>query len=150
MRWWIALLATLWLAPATAQQPNFHIGNGFYDLCAAAKEGPTFISIGAAEAIAQRHPIYEAVEIKAGALGGAPPKPEEDTDTISFSHYIVARRDLNDQMVGEFARVLFSIRQSLLAEIPSDKTPCKSAYWRTVDPGARGVSNTLDIGTPSK
>jgi hypothetical protein len=37
-------LATLWVAPATAQQPNFHLGNGFYDLCATAKEGPTFMA----------------------------------------------------------------------------------------------------------
>ncbi len=91
------------------------------------KEGPTFLSIGAAEAIAQRHPIYEATEIKAGAFGGAPPKPEEDTDTVSFSHYIVARRGLNEQMVGDFTRILFSIRQSLVAELTSDKSEMTSA-----------------------
>ena len=91
------------------------------------KEGPTFLSIGAAEAIAQRHPIYEATEIKAGAFGGAPPKPEEDTDTVSFSHYIVARRVLNDQMVGDFTRLLFSIRQSLVAELTSEKSEMTSA-----------------------
>ncbi len=91
------------------------------------KEGPTFLSIGAAEAIAQRHPIYEATEIKAGAFGGASPKPEEDTDTVSFSHYIVARRGLNDQMVGDFTRILFSIRQSLVAELTSDKSEMTSA-----------------------
>lgn len=91
------------------------------------KEGPTFLSIGAAEAIAQRHPIYEATEIKAGAFGGAPPKPEEDIDTISFSHYIVARKALNEQMVGDFTRLLFSIRQSLAAELTSDKSEMTSA-----------------------
>ena len=90
------------------------------------KESPTFLSIGAAEAIAQRYPIYEATEIKAGAFGGAPPKPEEDTDTVSFSHYIVARRALNEQMVGEFTRLLFSIRQSLVAELTSDKSELTS------------------------
>jgi TRAP-type uncharacterized transport system substrate-binding protein len=91
------------------------------------KEGPTFLSIGAAEAIAQRHPIYEATEIKAGAFGGAPPKPEEDIDTISFSHYIVARKALDDQTVGDFTRLLFSIRQSLVAELTSDKSEMTSA-----------------------
>jgi TRAP-type uncharacterized transport system substrate-binding protein len=91
------------------------------------KEGPTFLSIGAAEAIAQRHPIYEATEIKAGAFGGAPPKPEEDIDTISFSHYIVARKALNDQLVGDFTRLLFSIRQSLVGELTSDKSEMTSA-----------------------
>jgi len=91
------------------------------------KEGPTFLSIGAAEAIAQRHPIYEATEIKAGAFGGAPPKPEEDIDTISVSHYIVARKVLNEQTVGDFTRLLFSIRQSLVAELTSDKSEMTSA-----------------------
>ena len=91
------------------------------------RDSPTFLSIGAAEAIAQRHPIYEATEIKAGAFGGAPPKPEEDIDTISFSHYIVARKMLGDKMVGEFTRLLFSIRQSLVAELTSDKSEITSA-----------------------
>jgi hypothetical protein len=91
------------------------------------KEGPTFLSIGAAEAIAQRHPIYDATEIKAGVFGGAPPRPEEDTDTIGFSHYIVARKSLDDQMVGEFTRLLFSIRQSLVAELTSDRSEMTSA-----------------------
>ena len=91
------------------------------------KEGPTFISIDAAEAISQRHPIYEATEIKAGAFGGAPPKPEEDTDTVSFSHYIIARRALSDQIAGDFAKVLFSIRQSLVAELTSEKSEMTSA-----------------------
>lgn len=91
------------------------------------KEGPTFLSIGAAEAIAQRYPIYEATEIKAGAFGGAPPKPEDDTDTVSFSHYIVVRKGLNDQMVGDFTRLLFSIRQSLVGELTSDKGEMTSA-----------------------
>ena len=41
------------------------------------KEPPTFLAIGAAEAIAERYPIYESTEIKAGAFGGSPPRPEE-------------------------------------------------------------------------
>jgi TRAP-type uncharacterized transport system substrate-binding protein len=91
------------------------------------KDGPTFLSIDAAEAISQRHPIYEATEIKAGAFGGAPPKPDDEIDTISFSHYIVARRELSDQIAGDFAKVLFSIRQSLVAELTSEKSEMTSA-----------------------
>jgi hypothetical protein len=45
MHRWVVLLAALWVAPAASQQPafqtpNFHIGNGFYELCARAQEGP--------------------------------------------------------------------------------------------------------------
>ena len=58
------------------------------------KEPPTFLAIGAAEAIAERNPIYESTEIKAGAFGGSPPRPEESVDTIGVNHYIVARKTL--------------------------------------------------------
>ena len=46
------------------------------------KEAPTFIAIDASEAIAEREPVYESGEIKAGAFGGSPQRPEEDVETI--------------------------------------------------------------------
>ena len=44
--------------------------------------------------------------------------PEEEVKTISFSHYIVARRGLSESTVGAFTRQLFSIRQALKNEFP--------------------------------
>ena len=88
-------------------------------VAATRKEPPTFLAISAAEAIAERNPVYEATEIKAGAFGGSPPRPEESVDTIGVNHYIVARRKLSEDTVGEFTRLLFSIRQSLAAEMTS-------------------------------
>ena len=81
------------------------------------KEGPTFLAVDASEAIAQRVPIYESTEIPAGAFGGSPPRPEETVETVGFSHYIVARRDLSESTVGDFAKLVFGARQSL-AELP--------------------------------
>ena len=83
------------------------------------KEPPTFLAIDAAEAIAERNPVYEATEIKAGAFGGSPPRPEESVDTIGVNHYIVARRKLSEDTVADFTRHLFSIRQSLATEMTS-------------------------------
>jgi TRAP-type uncharacterized transport system substrate-binding protein len=83
------------------------------------KEQPTFLAIGAAEAIAQRNPIYESTEIKAGAFGGSPPRPEESVETIGVNHYIVARRELSEGTVADFTKQLFAVRQSLSAELPS-------------------------------
>jgi hypothetical protein len=83
------------------------------------KEPPTFLAIGAAEAIAERNPIYESTEIKAGAFGGSPPRPEESVDTIGVNHYIVVRRGLGEGVVADFTKHLFAIRQSLTAELPS-------------------------------
>ena len=80
--------------------------------------GPTFLAIDSAEAIAQNHPMYEASEIPAGAFGGSPDRPEEEIKTISFSHHIVARKDLSETTVAAFTRQLFAIRQTVMTEFP--------------------------------
>lgn len=79
---------------------------------------PTFLAIDTAEAIAQNHPNYEAADIPAGAFGGSPDRPDDAVKTISFSHHIVARKDLSDSTVAAFTRQLFAIRQSVMAEFP--------------------------------
>jgi TRAP transporter TAXI family solute receptor len=79
---------------------------------------PTFLAIDTAEAIAQNHSNYEAADIPAGAFGGSPDRPDDAVKTISFSHHIVARKDLSDSTVAAFTRQLFAIRQSVMAEFP--------------------------------
>lgn len=79
---------------------------------------PTVLKIGASEAIAARHPIYESTEIKAGVLGGQSPLPEQAVETISFKHYIVGRSALPEDTVAEFTRLLFAARQALGSEYP--------------------------------
>jgi TRAP transporter TAXI family solute receptor len=79
---------------------------------------PTFLAIDSSEAIAQNHPIYEASEIPAGAFGGSPDRPEEEVKTISFSHHIVANKNLSEETVAIFTRQLFAIRQAVMAEFP--------------------------------
>ena len=71
---------------------------------------PTLLEIGASEAIAARHPIYETAEIRAGVLGGQSPLPEQAVETISFKHYIVGRSALPEDTVAEFTRLLFAAR----------------------------------------
>jgi TRAP transporter TAXI family solute receptor len=89
-------------------------------IAASTRDGgvPTFLAIDSAEAIAQNHPVYEASEIPAGAFGGSPDRPEEEVKTISFSHHIVARKDLSETTVAAFTRQLFAIRQTVMTEFP--------------------------------
>ncbi len=89
-------------------------------IAASSRDGgvPTFLAIDSAEAIAQNHPVYEASEIPAGAFGGSPDRPEDEVKTISFSHHIVARKDLSETTIAAFTRQLFAIRQSVMAEFP--------------------------------
>ena len=83
------------------------------------KEPPKFLAIDAAEAIAARESVYSAEEIKAGAFGGSPQQPDEDTATIEVAHYIVARKTLSDQLAADFTKHLFAMRSTLAAELPS-------------------------------
>jgi TRAP transporter TAXI family solute receptor len=89
-------------------------------IAASTRDGgtPTFLAIDTAEAIAQNHPNYEAADIPAGAFGGSPDRPEEEVKTISFSHHIVARKDLSESTIAAFTRQLFAIRQSVMTEFP--------------------------------
>ncbi len=82
------------------------------------KIGPTLLKIGASEAIAERHPVYETTEIKAGVLGGQSPLPEQTVETISVKHYIVGRSALREDTVAEFTRLLFAARQPLGSQYP--------------------------------
>jgi TRAP transporter TAXI family solute receptor len=89
-------------------------------IAASTRDGstPTFLAIDTAEAIAQNHPNYEAADIPAGAFGGSPDRPDGEVKTISFSHHIVARKDLSDATVAVFTRQLFAIRQAVMVEFP--------------------------------
>jgi TRAP transporter TAXI family solute receptor len=89
-------------------------------IAASARDGgtPKFLAIDSAEAIAQNHPNYEASEIPAGAFGGSPDRPDDEVKTISFSHHIVARKDLPESTVAAFTRQLFAIRQQVMTEFP--------------------------------
>jgi TRAP-type uncharacterized transport system substrate-binding protein len=94
----------------------------FADALAAAGKGddkPTFLEIDAAAAIAKRLPVYQATEIKKGVFGGHSPLPEDDLDTIGFSHYIVARKALSDGLAGDITKLLFGVRQSLASDYPA-------------------------------
>jgi TRAP transporter TAXI family solute receptor len=89
-------------------------------IAASTRDGrsPTFLAIDSAEAIAQNHPMYESAEIPAGAFGGSPDRPEDEIKTISFSHHIVARKDLSETTIAALTRQLFAVRQTVLAEFP--------------------------------
>jgi TRAP-type uncharacterized transport system substrate-binding protein len=83
------------------------------------KEPPTFLPISAAEAIAERNPVYESSEIKAGAFGGSPPRPEESVDTIEVQYFIVARKGVSEEVIADFTKNLFASRQAVAADIPA-------------------------------
>jgi TRAP-type uncharacterized transport system substrate-binding protein len=102
------------------------------------KEQPHFLEVGSSEAIEQQNPVYESTEIPAGAFGGS--RPEETVETIGVSHYIVARRSLDDKIAGDFTKWLFHAKQAQGGEIPAftkiEAPDTDKAATLAVHPGA--------------
>jgi TRAP transporter TAXI family solute receptor len=86
---------------------------------AKARGEPKFLPIDVSEAIAQKHPLYEAAEIPTSTFSSSPPRPDDKVDTVSVNHLIVAPKSLSETEVGAFVRQLFSVRQTLAREVPS-------------------------------
>jgi TRAP transporter TAXI family solute receptor len=85
---------------------------------AKARGEPKFLPIDVSEAIAQKHPLYEAEEIHGSTFNSSPARPEDKIDTVSVNHLIVARKSLSETAVGGFVRQLFAVRQLLAREVP--------------------------------
>lgn len=75
------------------------------------KDPVRFLEIGSSEAIEQQNPIYESTEIQAGAFGVS--RPAENVETVGVSHYLVAHRNLDEKVAGDFTRLLFMAKQTL-------------------------------------
>jgi TRAP transporter TAXI family solute receptor len=88
-------------------------------LTARARGEPKFLPIDVSEAIAQRHPLYEAEEIPGSTFSSSPARPEDKIDTVSVNHLIVARKALSETAVAAFVRQLFTVRAQIAREVPA-------------------------------
>ncbi len=102
------------------------------------KAPPVFLEVGSSEAIEQQNPVFEATEIPAGAFGGS--RPAEAVETIGVSHYIVARRSLDDDIAGNFTKWLFNAKQAQGGDFPAftklESPDTDKAATLAVHPGA--------------
>lgn len=85
---------------------------------AAAGGNAVFIPLKEADAIEQRLPAFESLEVVRGSFGGTPPRPPETIETLGVSHRLVARTSLDDNVVSELTRLLFLARPGLANEVP--------------------------------
>lgn len=79
---------------------------------------PVFIPVGEADAIEQRLPAFETLEVVRGSFGGTSPRPAETIETLGVSHRLVALTSLDDNTVAELTRLIFALRPALVAEAP--------------------------------
>ncbi|GGH07681.1 TRAP ABC transporter [Alsobacter metallidurans] len=87
-------------------------------VAAAGLSSPVFIPIHEADAIAQRTPAYDSVQIVRGSFGGTPPKPSDSVPTIAAVYRIVAQARLADQLVTDLTRRLYEMRPDLASAVP--------------------------------
>jgi TRAP-type uncharacterized transport system substrate-binding protein len=82
------------------------------------KTAPVLIPIEAAGAIAEKQRAYESFDVPKGTLRGSPPVPSDDLTTLRVSFYVVARKKLDNDLVGELTEALMKARRDLLGELP--------------------------------
>jgi TRAP transporter TAXI family solute receptor len=92
---------------------------GLSKLRSAWGEDPVLIPIREADAIAARDRSIETGEIIRGALGGDPPRPSENLQTISITSRLMAAQSLDDNLVGELVKQILGLRLTLAAELPA-------------------------------
>ena len=82
------------------------------------KTAPVLIPIDAAGAIAGKQPAYESFDVPKGTLRGSPPIPADDLTTLRVSFYVVASKQLDNDVAAALAEALMKARRDLLGELP--------------------------------
>jgi len=82
------------------------------------KTAPVLIPIDAAGAIAGKQRAYESFDVPKGTLRGSPPIPGDDLTTLKVAFYVVAGKQLDDDVAGALAEALMKARRDLLGELP--------------------------------
>ena len=109
------------------------------------KSPPVLIPIEAAGAIAEKQRAYESFDVPKGTLRGSPAVPSDDLTTLRVSFYVVARKDLDNDLVGELTEALMKARRDLLGEFPllgqMTAASTDSDAYLPVHPGAAAFYN---------
>ena len=81
---------------------------------------PTFIKIDQADGIAKRNIAFNSIEIDAGTFGGIPPTPDAKLTSLSFPEYLVARKSFSHADIADFAKVIYTSRLAIAAQLDGD------------------------------
>jgi TRAP-type uncharacterized transport system substrate-binding protein len=81
---------------------------------------PTFVEIDQADGIAKRNIAFDSIDIDAGTFGGIPPTPDDKLTSLSFPEYLVARKSFNHADIADFAKVIYTSRLAIAAQLNGD------------------------------
>jgi NMT1-like family len=76
------------------------------------------IPIESAGAIAEKEHAYESFDVPKGTLRGSPPLPNDDLTTLRVTFYLVAKKQLDADLITELTQALMNVRRDLLGELP--------------------------------
>lgn len=81
----------------------------------ATKQAPKFLDFDEADAITQRYPAYEKLDIPQGAFVGSPPMPGESATAIAATVRLVSKPSLSNFAAGELTRIILATKARLAA-----------------------------------
>ncbi|QOZ32841.1 TAXI family TRAP transporter solute-binding subunit [Bradyrhizobium sp. CCBAU 53421] len=106
---------------------------------------PKFLPVEASEAIALKHPRYEAEEIPASVFSANPAWPEDKVDTISVNHLILAKKALSESKVAAFYRQLFAVRDTIRQRVAGAAHIAKPETEKETEPSVhRGAAAVIN------
>ncbi|VIO69976.1 hypothetical protein CI41S_22240 [Bradyrhizobium ivorense] len=106
---------------------------------------PKFLPVEASEAIALRHPRYEAEEIPGSVFNANPAWPEDKIDTISVNHLILARKELSEAKAAAFYRQLFAERDTITQRVAGAAHITKPETEKEAEPSVhRGAAAVIN------
>jgi len=106
---------------------------------------PKFLPLETSEAIALKHPRYEAEEIPASIFSARPAWPEDKVDTISVNHLILARKELSEAKAAAFYRQLFAVRDTIAQRVAGAAHITKPETEKEAEPSVhRGAAAVIN------
>ena len=81
----------------------------------ATERAPKVLELEGADAMAERYPAYDKLDVSQGALVGTPPVPSEDSAAISVAVRLASNRTLSNSSAGEITRAILATKARLAA-----------------------------------
>jgi len=112
---------------------------------AGSRGAPKFLAVDTSEAIALKHPRYEAEEIPGSVFNASPAWPEDKVDTISINHLILARKELSEAKAAAFYRQLFAVRDTIAQRVAGAAHIAKPDTEKEAEPSVhRGAAAVIN------
>lgn len=76
------------------------------------------VPIESAGAIEEVSPPFKSYELPKGTLRGSPPVPDDDLTTLRVPYYVVANKNVSDDVVTALTKAMMEARRDLVGEYP--------------------------------